>query len=90
MDVQGVLIFWEDMKAKDPPPAPPTDEPEIRQRISELELLLADERERRRLAETFNQINTTLNSSLNAEDVLDCILEHVSRLVPHDSVLYAG
>jgi PAS domain S-box-containing protein len=72
---------------------------EMRQRVSELEAsatereqpeteqnqLLAAECERRKLAETLNQVGAVLSSSLNYETVLDCVLEQADRLVSYDA-----
>jgi len=71
----------------------------MRQQISELKTLateseqaepeekqlLAEEREQRLLAETLYQVGTILSSSLNYETILDCALEQVGVLVPHDA-----
>jgi diguanylate cyclase (GGDEF)-like protein len=47
--------------------------------------LLKSEYTERRLSETFRQINSKLTSSLNLNDVLDILLEQISRLVPMDA-----
>ncbi len=74
------------MQTQNPSASPAADEnSSLREQISQLEARLTEERERRRLVETFNQINTAINSSLNTEEVLDSILDHMSRLVPHDA-----
>jgi len=71
----------------------------MRQQVAELEALvtepetaeaeqkdlLVEEREQRLLAETLYQVGTVLNSSLNYETVLDCVLEQVGILIPHDA-----
>jgi diguanylate cyclase (GGDEF)-like protein len=47
--------------------------------------LLKSEYSERRLAEAFRQINNNLTASLNLADVLDLLLEQVSRLIPFDA-----
>lgn len=58
---------------------------EYKQREAEREKLLAAEREQRLLAETLYQAGSTLNSTLNYEEVLDHILDEVRYLIPHDA-----
>jgi diguanylate cyclase (GGDEF)-like protein/PAS domain S-box-containing protein len=47
--------------------------------------LLKSEYEERRLAETYREINSKLTASLNLNDVLDLLLEQVTRLVHNDA-----
>lgn len=44
------------------------------------------EREQRTLAEALRDTALALTSTLNVDAVLDCILEHVGPVVPHDAV----
>jgi PAS domain S-box-containing protein len=53
---------------------------------TELEKLLAVEREQRRLAEALHRASVVLNSTLNYEEVLDRTLEQARQLIPHDAV----
>lgn len=47
--------------------------------------LLKSEYTERRLSEALREINSNLSSSLNLNDVLDLLLEQVSRLIPIDA-----
>ena len=72
---------------------------ELRQRVIELEALEIDHRqaeielerrlsaevERRAVAEALCQTADALSGTLHYEEVLDRIMEQVSRLVPHDT-----
>jgi signal transduction histidine kinase len=43
------------------------------------------EREQRELAETLREVGATLASTLQVDEVLDRLLEHISRVVPNDA-----
>ena len=43
------------------------------------------EREQRELAETLCEVGATLTSTLQVDEILDRLLEHLSRVVPHDA-----
>ena len=47
--------------------------------------LLKSEYSERRISEAFREINSNLSASLNLNDVLDLLLEQVSRLIPIDA-----
>jgi len=57
----------------------------LQQEIKALEQQLAAEKAQRIFAEQLLQVGVVLNSSLNYETVLDCILEQIESLVPHDA-----
>ncbi len=52
---------------------------------TEREELLAAEREQRELVEALNDIAIALNSTLDLDELLECILMNVERVVPHDA-----
>jgi PAS domain S-box-containing protein len=56
-----------------------------KQAEDELKRQLAVERDQRLLAEKLHEVGTLLSSSLNYETVLDCILEQMGHLIPHDA-----
>jgi hypothetical protein len=60
-------------------------EAEHQQAIIERERLLAAEREQRALAEALGQTVAAIGSSLRGEEVLDRILEEMSRVVIYDA-----
>jgi hypothetical protein len=60
-------------------------EVELRQREVELEHWLAAERENWALSEALNQTGAAIGSSLRGEEVLDHILEEMSRVVACDA-----
>lgn len=53
--------------------------------ITELKKIQNEEREQRLLASSLSDIASALNSLRDVNDVLDCILLEVNRVVPHDS-----
>ncbi len=80
-NVVGVLGTYEDiteLKLK---------EEELRKAREELEIRVqertAAEREQRAFAEALREISTTLNSTLNLNEVLDRILTEIQRILPH-------
>lgn len=58
---------------------------ELSLRLEELTRLQAAERGQRMLAETFRDTIAAINSTLNYDEVLDLILENLSRVMPHDT-----
>jgi PAS domain S-box-containing protein len=58
---------------------------QYKHREIERDQLLTTERAHRRVAEALYQASLILNSSLNYEKVLDCILEQAQQLIPHDA-----
>ena len=46
--------------------------------------LFKSEYDQRKLAETMRDINTALTTSLNLNDILDLLLDQLSRLIPYD------
>lgn len=57
---------------------------EMEQRVAELQLAQAAEREQRELAETLREVTGVLSSSLEREQVLRIILEQLARVVEYD------
>lgn len=50
--------------------------------------LLETEREQRELAETLREASSVLNATLDLDDLLDRLLELISRVVPYDSAAF--
>ena len=57
----------------------------LQQIEAEKEFLLQAEREQRKLAEALREAGAALSSTLNYNEVLDRILDQISRVVPHDA-----
>jgi diguanylate cyclase (GGDEF)-like protein/PAS domain S-box-containing protein len=53
--------------------------------ITERKQMEEREHEQRTLAEALSNSAAALNSTLNFDDVLDCIIDNVGRVVPHDA-----
>jgi two-component system, cell cycle response regulator len=62
---------------------------DLANRLRELSDTQAAEREQRRLAESLRDTIIDINSTLDSNEVLELILKHLARIVPHDAAYIA-
>ena len=58
---------------------------QLEQHVEAIQQARASERKQRQLAEALREVGIAMNTTLNLETLLDCLLDQIKRVVPYDA-----